>query len=249
MTNHPPSKNEPVAKPAIESLKFKVDGHFAHYLKAGSGPPVVLLHGGASDSRDWVETVDALSHYYTLYAPDMIGFGLSDKPKSAYYLEDFVEFSQGFIRALGLDSLAIVGHSLGGRTGLELALRYPDMVNRLVLVDTAGFGRLARWGLYIGAFMYWLRRALRMTQPYPRFLKEEGEDRDWMCLEKLPSLKVPTLVVWNSRDPYYPLSPAIEAVKLIPQARIEVFRGYGHAPHVKQRDKFNSLLLEFLNRV
>jgi len=68
-----------------------------------------------------------------------------------------------------------------------------------------------------------------------------------LCLEELPTLKVPTLVVWNRHDPYYSLGEALRAKKLIPEARLEVFPGYGHAPHVQKRDLFNSLLLSFMD--
>jgi len=77
--------------------------------------------------------------------------------------------------------------------------------------------------------------------------KDNGEDKDWLCLEKLPILKVPTLIVWNRYDPYYPLSGALKAKELIPNARLEVFPGCGHAPHVKNRDFFNNLLLSFID--
>ncbi|MCJ7522139.1 MAG: alpha/beta hydrolase, partial [Dehalococcoidia bacterium] len=88
----------------IESLQLNVNGHGAHYLKAGNGPSLVLLHGGASDSRDWVETMNALSHSYSLYAPDILGYGLNTNSKSSYYMYEFVEFTLGFIRELGPDS-------------------------------------------------------------------------------------------------------------------------------------------------
>jgi pimeloyl-ACP methyl ester carboxylesterase len=230
----------------VENLTTTVNGAKAHYLKAGSGPPVVLFHGGASDSRDWLETMEALAHSYTVLAPDMIGFGQSDRSKPGYYLSDFTEFATGFIHELGYDSQALVGHSLGGRVCLEIALLHPEKVRQLVLIDTVGFGRLARWGMYIGAFMYWLRRFLRMPQPYPRYLKHVHEDREWMCLDMLPQLKPPTLLIWNERDPYYSVSQAARAVELIPDAHLEIFPGYGHAPHMKSRERFNSLLLDFL---
>jgi pimeloyl-ACP methyl ester carboxylesterase len=157
-----------------------------------------------------------------------------------------VDSTLEFLGQLQFNSHVLVGHSIGGRVCLEIALRHPEMVSGLVLIDTVGFGRLARWGMYIGALMYWLRRALRVQQPYPRFRKEDGEDRHWRCLGRLPDLTVPTLVVWNKRDPYYPIAQAIAACELIPNATLEVFPGYGHAPHMQRTESFNRLLLDFL---
>jgi pimeloyl-ACP methyl ester carboxylesterase len=236
-----------VTSTVIESLDLQVDERKAHYLKAGSGPPVVLLHGGASDSSDWRETMPALSQCHTLYAPDILGYGLSDRNKSAYYLSEFVDFTFDFIQKLGLGSVDLVGHSIGGRICLEIALQHPEKVRKLVLIDSAGLARLARWGTFLGAAAWAIRGVLRRPQPYPRFLIKDGEDKDWRCLDKLATLKMPTLVIWSSRDPYYPLKEAIEAKHLIPGVRFEIFEGYGHAPHVKNRDYFNNLLLSYLD--
>jgi len=231
----------------IESLRLQVDGYQAHYLKAGSGPPVVMVHGGASDCRDWVPAMADLHPSYTLYAPDLIGYGLSDSHKDGYYLSDFVEFTLGFTEALGLDSHVLVGHSLGGRICLEMALRYPDKVHKLVLVDTVGFGKLSPVGKMLGAAAWGVRKVLGRPQPYPDFLREQEEDGDWLCLEDLPGLTVPTLIVWNRYDPYYPVTGAFQAKELIPQARLAVLPGYGHAPHLKKPNAFNRLLQSFLD--
>jgi len=231
---------------AIQSLGMAVNGHRLHYLTAGSGPSVVLLHGGASDSRDWIDTMTTLSDSYTIHAPDMLGYGRSERLKPAYCLREFVESTLDFMGELNSDTHDLVGHSIGGRICLEIALRRPEMVRSLVLIDTVGFGKLARWGLYMGAVMYWLRKTLGKHQPYPMFVKEDGEDRDWRCLERLPELRAPTLVIWNKRDPYYPVSQALAARELMPTARLEVFPGYGHAPHIQRRDYFNGLLRDFI---
>ena len=69
-----------------------------------------------------------------------------------------------------------------------------------------------------------------------------------MCLEKLPDLKIPTLIVWNRHDPYHSLDEAIRASELIPESHLEVFPGYGHAPHMKENCRFNSLLLSFMGQ-
>ncbi|MFC1925443.1 alpha/beta fold hydrolase [Chloroflexota bacterium] len=229
-----------------ESLLLQVGDYQAHYLRAGEGPPVVLLHGGASNCSDWLGTIANLSYSYSLYAPDMIGFGQSSRNGRGYNLSDFVEFTLEFIRTLGLDSPVLVGHSLGGRVCLEIALRHPETVSKLVLVSTAGFSRLTRLGYFLGTAYWAMRKTLRLPQPYPRFVWENGEDRDWLCLEGLSSLKTPTLIVWTRHDPYYPLSGALWAEKLIPVSYLEVFGGYGHAPHVKKSDLFSELLLSFV---
>ena len=117
----------------------------------------------------------ALADSYTCYAPDLIGYGYSEGIKEGYYLSDFVEFAMGFTEALGLQSSVMVGHSLGGRVCLEIAFRYPERVRRLVLINTAGFSKLGRWGAFLGTLVWQGRMLLRHRQPYPKFLKENGK--------------------------------------------------------------------------
>jgi len=231
----------------IESLRLKVGSDQAHYLKAGSGSPVVLLHGGASDARDWFGTMTALSHRYSLYAPDLIGFGQSDKNEDGYYIPDFSEFVLGFLATLGLEKPILVGHSFGGRVCLEIVLRHPEKVRKLVLVDASGLGRVARFGTFILAGFWLIRKLLGRPQPFPKFLARDGEDTHWLCVDELPGLTTPTLIVWKRHDPYLPLALARRAAELIPGSRLEVLPGYGHAPHGQNRDAFNRLLLDFLD--
>jgi len=235
-------------KDLIQSSELELNGHKIHYLEAGNGSPVVLVHGGASDSRDWIDTIAILSQSYGVYAPDLPGYGRSSRNDDGYYISDFVEFIIEFIRTLDLDSPVVVGHSLGGRACLGVALHHPEMIRRLVLIDTAGFGKLTRLGLFLGTAAWSVRKILRLHQPYPRFLWRDGEDRDWLCLEELPLLQIPTLMVWNRHDPYHPVGGAFKARELIPESYLEVFPGYGHAPHVRKRDLFNNLLLNFIER-
>ncbi len=232
---------------AIENLKLNLGNYQAYYRKAGSGSAIVLIHGGASDSRDWIRTMATLSDRYSLYAPDLIGYGGSDKPKRGYYLSDFVKFTLDFIQALHLDSTVLVGHSLGGRVALEIALRYPERVRKLVLIDTLGFGRTARYGSLLTILAWVVRKLLRQPQPYPTFLKHGSESTNWVCLNELSGLNVPTLIVWKRCEPYFPLAMAVEAKRLIPEARLVVVPGYGHTPHKQRKSSFTNLLLGFLN--
>ena len=231
----------------IESLKLKVNGTEAHYLKAGSGPPLILVHGGASDSRDWLDTMTGLSHRYNLYAPDLIGYGQSDRNKDGYYLTDFSDFTAGFMETLGLEKTTLVGHSFGARVCLEIAFQKPDKVNKLVLIDAAGLGKVSKLGNVVLTGFWLIRKLLRHKQPFPQFLAREGEDLHWLCHSKLPELRIPVLLVWKRYDIYLPLAIARRAEALIPRANLVVLPGYGHAPHGQNRDAFNRLLLDFLD--
>ena len=230
----------------IESLWLDVSGQRVHCLKSGVGPAVLLLHGGASDARDWLGTMAALSGRFTFYAPDMIGFGRSHRKEAGYYLSDFTDFVAELVDKLGIGRPAVVGHSFGGRVGLDLALRHPEKVDKLVLIDAAGLGKVTRFGSALMTCFWALRQVLRRPQPFPRFLTRDGDDPDWVCLAELPALQAPTLLVWKHYDPYLPVAIARRAAGRIPGARLEVLPGYGHAPHKEGTPAFAGLLADFL---
>jgi pimeloyl-ACP methyl ester carboxylesterase len=248
MTDNSQVQTSPQTEVNIESVRANVGDCHMHYRKAGNGPPVLLLHGGANESSDWIETMVAFSKDYTLYAPDLAGYGLSDRKEDGYSLSDFTESILGLIRVLDLGTSVMVGHSLGGRVCLEIALHHPEMVRKLVLIDSTGFSRLTRLGGFLGMAAYGVRKALGRPQPYPRILMANGTYGHWMCLERLPELRVSTLMVWSRIDPYYPLAGAVRASELIPQVKLEVFPGYGHAPHRAETDCFHGVLREFLSQ-
>ncbi len=231
----------------IEALKLNVNGYRAHYLKAGSGPPIVLVHGGASDSRDWYATINALSHRYTLYAPDLIGFGRNERNEKGYYLSDFSDFLLGFIDALQLEKPVLVGHSFGARVCLDVVRLHQEQVRKLILIDASGLGKISTLGNVLFTTFWALRKLLRKPQPFPRFLAKEGEDYSWAGSETLQNLSMPTLLVWKRYDPYMPLSITRRALRLIPNSRLEILPGYGHAPHQQNSQAFNHLLLDFLD--
>jgi pimeloyl-ACP methyl ester carboxylesterase len=223
-----------------------VGGHHVHYLRTGEGPPVVLLHGGASDGRDWLATMTALADGFSCYAPDIIGFGQSQRHETGYFFSDFSDFVRDFAAALGLDGYCLVGHSFGARVALDTALENPGRVRKLVLIDAANLDKISRLGTALFTFFWALRKLLRKPQPYPRFLVREGEDYNYVSDDTLRQLRTPTLLVWKGRDPYMPVSIARRAERLMPAARLAVFPGYGHAPHKENTESFCHLLREFL---
>ncbi|MBM4363557.1 MAG: alpha/beta fold hydrolase [Deltaproteobacteria bacterium] len=103
------------------------------YLEAGSGPPVVLLHGLAATNASMLPTLAALSARHRVIAPDLPGFGDSEKPRAAYDPAFFATWLLAFLDAVGAEGAHLVGNSMGGRIALEAALLSPQRVGRLGL--------------------------------------------------------------------------------------------------------------------
>ena len=124
-------------QPSVKSVE--IYGQKIYYAEAGSGPDVILLHGLGADRGTWIPTVPALAPKYHVYAPDLVGFGQSDKPLIDYRIGTLVDFLDAFYKKLGISKATLVGNSMGGWVAMDFALAHPDEVDRLVLVDSAGY--------------------------------------------------------------------------------------------------------------
>lgn len=132
------------------------DGINTNYHDVGSGSPVVLLHGsgpGVTAWANWRLTMPALATSFRVVAPDMVGFGYTERPPGVRYaLDTWVAHAIGVFDALELDQVNLIGNSFGGSLALALAIRHPDRVRRLVLMGAAGLsfsltpGLDAVWG-------------------------------------------------------------------------------------------------------
>lgn len=131
-----------------------VDGVRLHYVEAGQGAPVVLIHGLGASTYSFRYTIPELAQRYRVVAFDLKGFGYSARPASGdYSLTAHAKLIAAAMRALGIERAAVVGHSLGGAIALRLASLCPERVDRLVLVDAATDRALQR-----GRSLAWLAR-------------------------------------------------------------------------------------------
>ena len=135
--------------PEIRDREVVLNGSRVHYLTAGDGPPLVLLHGLGDTARDWHWVMPALARRSRVIAPDFPGFGDSDRPRAAYSPGFFGTFVAGFLDALHIPSAVVAGNSLGGLAALRFALADPARVPALVLVDGAGLGRRVNPGMRV----------------------------------------------------------------------------------------------------
>jgi pimeloyl-ACP methyl ester carboxylesterase len=125
----------------LPGVAATLNGIDLHYVDAGQGPAVALIHGLLGTHRNWDHTVDALSPYRRVVAPDLFGHGASAKPMGDYSLGSHAATLRDLLDHLGIASTTLVGHSLGGGIALQFAYLFPDRVDRLVLVSSGGLGR------------------------------------------------------------------------------------------------------------
>ncbi|MFT4201661.1 alpha/beta fold hydrolase [Gordonia sp. (in: high G+C Gram-positive bacteria)] len=118
-----------------------VHGYRRAYRIAGSGPPVVLIHGIGDNSSTWEPIMTRLATKYTVIAPDLLGHGFSDKPRADYSVAAFANGIRDLLWVLGHERATIVGHSLGGGVAMQFCYQYPSMVSRLALVSAGGVTR------------------------------------------------------------------------------------------------------------
>jgi pimeloyl-ACP methyl ester carboxylesterase len=255
----------------IHSKKIKVNGRDVHYFVAGQGHPLVVIHGGGGDARTWLKNVAELAERYTVYAPDLPGFGGSQPLEGDYYIPEMAEFVDSFARSLGLESFYLVGHSIGGGVALNYALKSPHKIKKLVLVSSLCLGReIALWvrimtfpARAIGSAILavlggigWLVKKLLIPVEFvvPASFTSVNlgssiatfKEQTVILASRLSELVMPTLVVWGARDEIVPVRHAYAAAQVIPDCQLKVFEKRGHNVHRDELHEFSRLLTGFL---
>jgi pimeloyl-ACP methyl ester carboxylesterase len=261
---------------APTSKEAVVFGQKIHYKEAGSGPVVVLLHGLGGNSDNWVFNVGALSHKFRVVVPDQVGFGRSDKPLVNYRVATYVDFLDKFLSELKVERATIVGNSMGGWVAAAYALRHPAKVERLVLVDAAGFAPPKEFDLATLsglnpstrdamkqlAGMVFFNPLLKTDAAVDMMLAQRLSAGDGYTIQslvesihrgedmldgKLAAIKQPVLLVWGREDGLTTLAREGERFKReIPHAQLVVFEQCGHVPQVEKAAEFNAAVLKFL---
>ncbi|HEY83374.1 MAG TPA: alpha/beta hydrolase [Dehalococcoidia bacterium] len=257
----------------IRSQRIKVGELDIHYLTGGQGDPLIVIHGGSTGARAWVRNMEELSQRYTVYVPDLPGFGHSPPLDGDYYIPELVDFVDKFSHALGLKNFYLMGHSLGGGVALSYALRFPDKVTKLVLVSSLCLGReIALWVRFLshcvpcralGKAMMAVLKGVRwvaarlfatveLVIPLSKFSFSLGRkittlsEQTTVLLSELSEIMVPTLVVWGAKDPILPVKQAYAAAQLIPNCQVKVFEDGGHSVYRDKVLEFSQTLTKFL---
>lgn len=227
----------------LESRWITVDGLPVHArVSVDPSPvgslPVVLVHGIGVASRFMGPLAELLAPHHPVYAPDLPGFGESGKPAHTLNLAELTDALINWTRAIGLESAAFLGNSFGCQIVADLAVRYPELVERVVLQGPTTDPRARQAWRQIARLLRNSRReplshGLISAREYPRcgfrrLAKTFRYALEDHIEEKLPNMRVPSLVVRGSKDPIVPQRWAEEATRLLPEGRLVVIPG---APH------------------
>jgi pimeloyl-ACP methyl ester carboxylesterase len=129
-----------MTSPPLEVQYVTLHGHRRAYVRAGEGPAILLLHGLGCDHTTWEPVIRELARRHTVIAPDLLGHGLSDKPRADYSLGGYANGMRDLLTVLGIDKVTVVGHSFGGGVAMQFAYQYPDRTERMILVAPGGLG-------------------------------------------------------------------------------------------------------------
>ena len=244
----------------VEEADIIVEGRRWHYYTAGDhdAPLVLLIHGFRSSARFFKATMLALSDRWRTIAPDLPGHGDSEPWDPD---EDVVEqwvLLEGFLTAMGLDRMAVLGSSRGGAVGLQLAAHRSERVTALVLIaaPTKPFipGTLdirkmvANRDILDDDLLRELGRTMMASRGYEAARARAGEantlERDLRGI--MGRVGAPTLVIWGAGDRTIPVEMGLELLEGIPNATFKLLGGAGHLPLLERPREGLAMLLEFL---
>jgi pimeloyl-ACP methyl ester carboxylesterase len=246
---------------------LEVDGIKLRYKLAGSGAPILLLHGWGGSIESMGLLFDDLARDHTVVAFDFPGHGESSLPPKAWGVAEYAESVRGVMDALQVHRPHIIAHSHGGRVTIKLATVHPDRVGKLVLVDSAGVRPPRSWRYYVRVL---LAKGGKALAKYCGRIGAMARERIYRAIAStdyanagplrdtfvklvnddltplLSQIASPTLLVWGADDTETPLSSAKVMERLIPQARLVVLQNAGHFSYLDQYGKFRLIVRQFL---
>jgi len=274
MENPQPQPSQSALPPLPELRAASFFGRNIRYYDVGSGPALVLIHGIGGDADEWAFCLEPLSASHRVIALDLLGFGRSDKPFLAYCIEVFVEVLETFLHDLDIARPTLIGASLGGWIAAAAALKTPQALDKLVLVDAAGVWgdtkelpvdlhvstrrhmrevmemifydkKLATDELIDLAYAQHLQRGDGYT--IQRILQNLRDGREFLD-SRIATLTLPTLLIWGEEDELIPVATGRRMHTLIPGSQLAVIPQCGHLPAFEKPIEFTNCVLNFLRR-
>jgi 2-hydroxy-6-oxonona-2,4-dienedioate hydrolase len=245
----------------LRATWYKVDGLQIHarISEESAAPgrdPVILIHGLGVSSTYFIPSAERLAVHFAVFAPDLPGHGRSNAMRFRPDIGDLAGIALRWMNGAGISRASIVGHSMGCQIGIEMALREPDRVSRLVLAAPTPDPQARSvadqfWRLLVGSLYERTALTLIVLKDYlrmgPRFVPEFYAMLRYPTEKKLPLLTVPTVVIRGENDPVVPQRWAEQAASLVANKDVLVIPGWGHAVQYSAAPEFVAAILPFLS--
>jgi len=249
-----------------------VQGIPTHLFEAGppTAPTVLYLHGTFLGNL-WLDFHNALSQNFHIFAPDIPGFGLTERPDWMRDMSDYILYFRDLLNTLDLDKPVLVGHSLGGWMAAELAVWYPERVKKLVLSNAAGIRVKGALIAHLFAMNplellntcfddLMAATPLMPAEFNTDYLLSQYRQRvtlaslawnphyDPKLERRLASITCPTLIVWGANDRLIPPVYGDAFQRAIPNSELVKLEGTGHMPMFEKPEQWTRVISEFLSR-
>lgn len=256
----------------IETGKAKI-----FVREAGSGDPLVLVHGLGMSSELWFNQIDEFSQHFRTFAVDLRGFGQSSKPreKGAYAIEELASDIASVIEQLEIAPTHFLGTSMGGFVGQSLALSRPELCRSLILCHTSPKMSIPETvlservtalktmsleeyaSIVVGqacsasadsSLRKWLTNMIRKNDKEVYTQVLTEGLRDFDVRRELGKINVPTLVITGQHDQVLPSVGGAEIASLINDVELVEIQGVGHLGYAEKPEEFNRAVLSFLGK-
>lgn len=247
----------------IREESCNIAGVSMHYYCAGRrGTPLVMIHGLGSSAETWAALMRLLSKEYLVYAPDLPGFGRTPLAPEGTNIQTHVLYLKRFLDVLGYPRVTLVGNSLGGWIATRFAVEYPERVEKLYLLNSAGLRRENMHSPYVEdriAANSSLEHMLGFSLPVPTFVLDalvrnsqtpayagfiHGYDPREELDTVLADVQAPTTIIWGERDNVLPFICAHDFHKGIANSKLVLLPHVGHMPQIQNPVKVAHIILQ-----
>ena len=241
-----------------------------NYIVEGKGKDILVLHGWGANINTVLPIVNLLKDKFRVHALDLPGFGQSQEPKEPIDSFKYADIVKNYIDNMGIKKLTLIGHSFGGKISIILGSKYPELIDKIVLVNSAGL--IPKRGLkyYIKVYsfktirfiyknlFFWLKNEEKVEKFYKKFGSTDYKDASGIMRKilvivvnenlfpLLNKIKAPTLLIWGDKDTATPLYFGKIMEKEIPDSGLVIFEGAGHYSYLDDYQRFSVILRNFL---
>lgn len=243
-----------------------------HYLKKGTGKAILILPGWGTTIDTYLSLINAISHYATIYCLDMPGFGESEEPKQSWSIDDYVDFIIHFIQEQGIKQIELIGHSNGGRIIIKLVNKQdlPFEINKIILMESAGIvhekkniQKLKLKSYKFGKKILEVKFIKSLFPNAMEILKNTLGSEDYKNASPimrqtlvnlvnedlkgyLSKIRIPTLLIWGTKDTATPMADAKIMEALIPDAGLVEIKNGSHFAFLEYPTYINKIIYHFV---